>query len=106
MRQAWQEIGSLLLWLVSTALMAPTLIIGRGFLMRVVGAMSGGAWSIWVMSAIDQFGVLILSLLGMLLVLFLAYYYHEGAKRRALWRRFGIVSGAQLGLMALAYLLA
>lgn len=105
-RQAWGEIGSLALWVVSVALMIPTLMAVRGLFMWLAGAMSGGKSNMWVMSAVDQFGVLIMALAGLLLVLYLAYSYHEGLKRRALWRRFGIATGAQVAIIAARFLLS
>lgn len=53
----------------------------------------------WTLGAIDRFGILILGIVGLAFVIFCEYYYRKGVDRNALWRRFGLVTGMELGLL-------
>jgi len=92
---------SFLLWLISLALVILDVFVARGLLMRIAGLTR---WNMWVLGAIDRFGFFIIGIVGFCFALFFEYYYRRGAKKGLLWKRFGIVTIAQLALLVVAYL--
>lgn len=85
-----------MLWLVSAALGIFEMVVTHRVLSGVFGLISGNRW---VHSALDRFGILILGLVGLGFVLFCEHYYREGVERDVLWRRFGLVTGAEVVLL-------
>lgn len=100
------------MWLVSTLLAVVDVAATRRFLLRLGIAMaerSGGIrgtgpFDHWTVEAIDQFGILILGAIGLVFVIFCERFYTDGAANGHLGKRFGIVTGVQVALLAVGLL--
>lgn len=97
MSRTLSYIVSHLLWLVSGALAAFEMLVGLRVLSGFFGLVSGNRW---LHSTLDRFAVLILGLMSLAFVILCEYYYRKGVERGALWRRFGLVTGAQVLMLA------
>jgi hypothetical protein len=93
MSQTLAYILSHILWLVSSALAVFEIVIATRILSRVYGLTSPNRW---IHGALDRFGILILSVVGMGFVFFCEHYYREGVKKGEFWKRFGLVTGAEV----------
>jgi len=100
------------LWLVSALLTTIDIVATRRFLLRLSIAMaerSGGIhgtgpFDHWTVEAIDQFGILILGAIGLIFVIFCERYYTDGLANGHLGKRFGILTGVQVALLAVGLL--
>ncbi|MCC9075781.1 hypothetical protein FKZ61_006625 [Litorilinea aerophila] len=92
-----------LLWVVSFALTLATLIAGRTLVMGVAGLFSDDYWRL---AFVDRAAILLLSVAGLILVLFLEHYYRRGVEQRRLWPRFARVTILQVAILLASGLLA
>jgi hypothetical protein len=106
-RDKWRYPLGYLLWLVSTVIGLIDVIAMRSLLLRVLTALarrSGGlraaeGFNHWSVEAIDQFGILILGAFGLVFVIFCERFYMKGVEENKLWKRFGIVTAVEVGIL-------
>lgn len=99
MSRTWSYVLCYVLWIVSAALGVLDMFVSRGLVMRIFALTRTNRW---VLGAIDRFGFLFLGLIGLAFVIFCEHYYREGVERNVLWRRFGLITAAELFLLVLA----
>ena len=105
----WRYPLGYLLWLVSTLLGLLGVIALRQFLLRALtwlSERSGGlhaaeGFNHWAVEAIDQFGILILGAFGLVFVIFCERFYMKGVEEEKLWKRFGIITAAEVAVLLL-----
>jgi hypothetical protein len=103
MSRTWSYVLGYVLWVVSAALVVLDMLVSRGLFMRILTLTNANRW---VLGAIDRFGFLFLGLIGLAFVIFFEHYYREGIERNVLWRRFGLITAAELSLLFLAGLVS
>ena len=100
------------LWMVSTLLAVVDIVATRRFLLRLSIAMAErtggihgtGPFDHWTVEAIDRFGILILGAISLIFVIFCERFYTDGAASGHLGKRFGIVTGVQVAILAIGLL--
>ena len=109
MRRKWHQGLAYVLWLISAALTVVSISAMRQGLLRLLislarrsGGLHGtGPINHWTVEAVDQFGILILGALGLVFVIVCERYYLDGAESGRLVKRFSIVTGVQVAMLAL-----
>ena len=99
MSRTWSYVLGYVLWIVSAALGVLDMFVCWGLFMRVFTLTSANRR---VLAAADRFAILFLGLIGLAFVIFCEHYYREGVEKNVLWRRFGLVTAAELFLLVLA----
>lgn len=108
MKRSWVHYSlAFALWLVSTALTVLNIILLRRALLAAFITVSEkggdlrstGALNHWTVEALDQFGILLVSALGLIFVLFCEPFYRNGIECECLAKRFLRVTAVQAGLL-------
>jgi putative Mn2+ efflux pump MntP len=91
-----------LLWAISVVLAILDLLVWRSSAMIALGMTP---WDRYVEHAINQFGFLLLAILGLSVIVFTEHHYRTGVEENQLLPRFLRVTFIELLVLALAHLL-
>lgn len=61
-------------------------------------------WDRFVEHAINQFGFLVLAIVGLSMVVFTEHFYRTAVEKSRLWQRFALITAIEVGILALAHL--
>ncbi|MEZ4657908.1 MAG: hypothetical protein R2911_10075 [Caldilineaceae bacterium] len=88
-----------LLWFVSIILAFVNLLKWRSSAMILLGITS---WDRYLEHALNQFGFLLLAILGLVIIVFTEYYYRKGVEKHLLFRRFFFITLIELLFLTLS----
>ena len=91
-----------LCWAISVALTFVTLLTWRSSAMIILGLTP---WDRYIEHAINQFGFLIMAIIGLIVIVFTEYFYRTGVEKNRLATRFFLVTLIQLIILTVAHLL-
>lgn len=90
-----------LFWAISVALAFVALLLWRSSAMIALGVTQ---WDRYLEHALNQFGFLILAIVGLTIIVFAEHFYRTGVERLHLLRRFLLLTGIEVLIIALAHL--
>jgi len=99
--QAVSVVSYYALWFITGALGLLDLVVARKVLLEVHFALRLNPWTL---AAVDKFGLLSLGIIWLVLFLLCEEWYRRaaGLSLRRLLKRFAVVTGAQVGFLAVA----
>lgn len=90
-----------LFWTITVALAFVALLLWRSSAMIVLGVTQ---WDRYLEHALNQFGFLILAVVGLAIIVFAEHFYRTGVEKLLLLRRFFLLTGIEVLIISLAHL--
>jgi hypothetical protein len=90
-----------LFWAISVVLAFVALLVWRTSAMIALGITQ---WDRYLEHALNQFGFLILAVVGLSVIVFAEHFYRTGVEKLHLLRRFLLLTGIEVLIIALAHL--
>ncbi len=87
-------------WAITVALAFVALLVWRSTAMIALGMTN---WDRYLEHAINQFGFLILAIVGLCVIIFAEYYYRTGVEKRQLLQRFSLITFIEVLVVAFAH---
>jgi hypothetical protein len=87
-----------LFWAITVALAFVALLVWRSTAFIILGMTP---WDRYIEHALNQFGFLLLAIIGLSVIIFAEYYYRTG--KNNVWRRFLLLSSIEVLVIALAH---
>lgn len=89
-----------LFWAITVALAFVALLVWRSTALIILGMTP---WDRYIEHALNQFGFLLLAIIGLCVIIFAEYYYRTGVEKRCVLRRFLLLSSIEVLVIALAH---
>ena len=86
------------MWIITGVLGLLGILIARSVVNKTYIALRLNPWAL---GAVDKWGFLLLGLVWLVFVIVCENYYREGIEGNVLWRRFGLITAAELFLLIL-----
>lgn len=88
-------------WVITVALAFVALLVWRSTAMIALGMTS---WDRYLEHAINQFGFLILAIVGLCVIIFAEFYYRTGVEKKQLLQRFSLITAIEVLIVSIAHL--
>ena len=88
-------------WAITVALAFVALLVWRSSAMIALGMTN---WDRYLEHALNQFGFLVLAIVGLCVIIFAEFYYRTGVQNQRLVQRFSLITFIEVLAVALAHL--